>query len=178
MKKRKRKSLNPSPPKPVFFALSMPITDAYKDGVTRKPFKPGYTAPPPMFQLGSIPMNFRENWEISRRDLNNPCFIAIVTTEPNFVDQDYDEYAAFESRSLLCHCCSVAIVINLSLSLASLISCLRFMVLLILRHTLPILVNGAQDNTFPFFLRTTGIIMPIYIMVKTVNAIKCCQRQR
>ncbi|CAL5428499.1 unnamed protein product [Camellia sinensis] len=172
MKKRKRKSLNPLPPKPVFFALSllrwkicqdedddsnmetpcsccgslkiMFIADAYKDDVTRKvtvcvryvtrPFKPGYTAPPPMFQLGSIPMNFR-------RDPNNPCFIAMVTTEPNF-----------------------------------------FMVLLILRHTLPILVNGAQDYSFPLFLllllRTTGIIVPINIMVKAVNAIKCCQRQR
>ncbi|KAF5939886.1 hypothetical protein HYC85_021053 [Camellia sinensis] len=94
-------------------SLNMFITDAYKDGVTRKvtvcvryvtrwPFKPGYTTPPPMFQLGSIPMNFRGNWEISRRDLNNPCFIAMVTTEPNFVDPDYDEYAAFESRSLFC----------------------------------------------------------------------------
>ncbi|CAL5428505.1 unnamed protein product [Camellia sinensis] len=191
MKKRKRKSLNPLPPKPVFFALSllricqdedddsnmetpcsccgslkiMFIADAYKDDVTRKvtvcvryvtrPFKPGYTAPPPMFQLGSIPMNFR-------RDPNNPCFIAMVTTEPNFVDPDYDEYAAFESRSLFC--------------------CHYFMVLLILRHTLPILVNGAQDYSFPLFLllllRTTGIIVPINIMVKAVNAIKCCQRQR
>ncbi|KAF5930025.1 hypothetical protein HYC85_030898 [Camellia sinensis] len=147
-----------------------------------KPFEPGYTAPPPMFQLGSIPMNFRYfcdsnivfdlnvfikgNWEISRRDPNNPCFIAMVTTEPNFVDPDYDEYAAFESRSLFC-CHSVAAI---------------FMVLLILRHTLPILVNGAQDYSFPLFLllllRTTGIIVPINIMVKAVNAIKCCQRQR
>ncbi|CAL5428497.1 unnamed protein product [Camellia sinensis] len=193
MKKRKRKSLNPSPPKTVFFALRwslepmamvvkicqdededsnmktpcsccgslkiMFIADAYKDGVTRKvtvcvryvtrPFKPGYTAPPPMFQLGSIPMNFnivcglnvfiKGNWEISRRDPNNPCFIAMVTTEPNFVDPDYDEYAAFESRSLFC-CHSVAAIGNI----------LQFMVLLILRHTLPILVNGAQDYSFPF----------------------------
>ncbi|CAL5399271.1 unnamed protein product [Camellia sinensis] len=179
MKKRKRKSLNSSPPKPVFFALRWKICqdededsnmetrcsccgslkNAYKDGVTRKPFEPGYTAPPPMFQLGSIPMNFR-------RDPNNPCFIAMVTTEPNFVDPDYDEYAAFESRSLFC-CHSVAAI---------------FMVLLILRHTLPILVNGAQDYSFPLslllLLRTTGIIVPINIMVKAVNAIKCCQRQR
>ncbi|KAI8029212.1 hypothetical protein LOK49_LG01G02747 [Camellia lanceoleosa] len=97
--------------------------------ICHQPFKPGYTAPPPMFQLGSIPMNFR-------RDPNNPCFIAMVTTEPNFVDPDYDDYAAFESRSLFC-CHSVAAI---------------FMVLLILRHTLPILVNGAQDYSFPLFL--------------------------
>ncbi|CAL5338634.1 unnamed protein product [Camellia sinensis] len=97
--------------------------------ICHQPFKPGYTAPPPMFQLGSIPMNFR-------KDPNNPCFIAMVTTEPNFVDPDYDEYAAFESRSLFC-CHSIAAI---------------FMVLLILRHTLPILVNGAQDYSFPLFL--------------------------
>ena len=58
------------------------------------------------------------NWEISRRDPNNPCFIAMVTTEPNFVDPDYDEYAAFESRSLFCCHSVTAIVINLSLSLS------------------------------------------------------------
>ncbi|XP_028087830.1 uncharacterized protein LOC114288510 [Camellia sinensis] len=107
--------------------------------ICHQPFKPGCTAPPPMFQLGSIPMNFRGNWEISRRDPNNPCFIAMVTIEPNFVDPDYDEYAAFESRSLFC-CHSVAAILLL--------------------------------------LRTTGIIVPINIMVTAVNAIKCCQRQR
>ncbi|KAJ6324381.1 hypothetical protein OIU76_011642, partial [Salix suchowensis] len=29
---------------------------------------PRYTAPPPLFQIG-FPMNFRGNWETSRREL-------------------------------------------------------------------------------------------------------------
>ncbi|KAF5942830.1 hypothetical protein HYC85_020472 [Camellia sinensis] len=102
--------------------------------------------------------------EISRRDLNNPRFIAMVTTEPNLVDLDYDEYAASESRCKFC--CHFAAAIgnmshwlldfDVSILTASLISCLQFMVLLILRHTLPILVNGAQDYSFPLFLDRDG----------------------
>ncbi|CAL5399393.1 unnamed protein product [Camellia sinensis] len=96
--------------------------------ICHQPFKPDIVCGLNVFIKG--------NWEISRKDPNNPCFIAMVTTEPNFVDPDYDEYAAFESRSLFCYH-SIATI---------------FMVLLILRHTLPILVNGAQDYSFPLFL--------------------------
>ncbi|GFZ21453.1 RING/FYVE/PHD zinc finger superfamily protein [Actinidia rufa] len=70
--------------------------------ICHQPFKPGYTAPPPMFQLGNIPMNFRGNWAISRRDLNNPRIIAMVSADRNFLRPDYDEYTASASRSLLC----------------------------------------------------------------------------
>lgn len=127
-----------------------------------QPFKPGYTAPPPMFQIGRIPVNFRYflsilspnpgfftfiadvflwlvsdvhiylwtetlnffacgcfirgNWEISRRDLNNSRFIAVVSPDRNFIDPESDEYAASTARSEFC-CRSVAIiVISLSLS--------------------------------------------------------------
>nr|CAD1842701.1 unnamed protein product [Ananas comosus var. bracteatus] len=36
-----------------------------------QPFKPGYTAPQQLFHYGSIPMNFRGSWEISRRDVHD-----------------------------------------------------------------------------------------------------------
>ncbi|KAA8529085.1 hypothetical protein F0562_033427 [Nyssa sinensis] len=134
--------------------------------ICHQQFKPGYTAPPPMVQLGSIPMNFRGNWAIARRDLNNPQFIAMVSTDHNFLDPDYDEYEASTSRSLMCFR-SVAVI---------------FMVLLILRHTLPIIISGADDYSFPLFmillLRTFGIILPIYLIVRAVNIIQCHQQQR
>ncbi|KAF8378636.1 hypothetical protein HHK36_029985 [Tetracentron sinense] len=126
-------------------------------------FKPGYTAPPQLFHYGGIPMNFRGNWEISRRDLHNPRFIAMVATDSNFLDPDFDDYSAPTSRSLMC-CRSVAII---------------FMVLLVLRHTLPIIINGAEEHSFAvvilLILRTAGILLPIYIMVRAVTAF---QRRR
>ncbi|OVA19197.1 zinc finger protein [Macleaya cordata] len=130
--------------------------------ICHQPFKPGYTAPPPLFYYGGIPMNFRGNWEISRRDLHNPRFIAMVSTDRSFLDPGYDEYAP-TSRSLMC-CRTVAII---------------FMVLLVLRHALPILISGTEDYSFALFvlllLRICGILLPIYLTVKAVTAI---QRRR
>lgn len=128
--------------------------------ICHQQFKPGYTAPPPLFQ---IPVNFRGNWEISRRGLNNPRFIAMVSTDRNLVVPSYDEYSASTTRSVLC-CRLVALI---------------FMVLLVLRHTLPLILSETTENTLPLlmllFLRTFGVILPIYVIVRAVNAF---QRQR
>ncbi|KAF8390026.1 hypothetical protein HHK36_024547 [Tetracentron sinense] len=133
---------------------------------TRSQFRPGYTAPPQLFHYGGIPMNFRGNWEISRRDLHNPRFIAMVATDRNFLDPDYDEYSAPTSRSLMfCH--TVAII---------------FMVILVLRHTLPIISSGAKEYSFALLillmLRTAGILLPIYIMLRAVIAIQHRRHQQ
>lgn len=134
--------------------------------ICQQQFKPGYTAPPPLFQFRGIPINLRGNWEISRGELNNPRFIAMVSTDRNFLDPDYNEFTTSTSRSMMC-CRSVAII---------------FMVLLILRHTLPVMINGAEEYTFPLFmlvlLRTAGIILPIYIMLRAVTAIQRRRRQQ
>lgn len=130
--------------------------------ICQQQFKPGYTAPPP-FHYGGIPINFRGNWEISRRDLHNPEFIAMVATDREFLDNDFDEFSAPTSRSLIC-CRLVAII---------------FMVLLVLRHTLPIIISGAGEYSLTLFmlliLRTIGILLPIYVMVRAFTAI---QRRR
>ncbi|KAM7467492.1 hypothetical protein LguiB_015054 [Lonicera macranthoides] len=127
--------------------------------ICHQQFKPGYTAPPRLFHLGGIPMNLRGNWEIGRRELNNPRIIAMVSTDRNFLHPDYDEYAEPTSRSLMC--CRILAVI--------------FMVLLILRHTLPVIVSGAENYSFPLVMlllvRCSGIILPIYIIMKAVTTI-------
>ncbi|KAL3368044.1 hypothetical protein AABB24_009092 [Solanum stoloniferum] len=57
--------------------------------------------------------------------------------------------------------------------------CHQFMLLLVLRHTLPIIVNQAEDYSFPLvmllLLRITGIVLPIYIIMKAVTS--CHRRQ-
>ncbi|OMO60548.1 Zinc finger, RING-CH-type [Corchorus capsularis] len=127
-------------------------------------FKPGYTAPPPLFQIGRIPLNLRGNWEISRRELNNSRFIAVVSTDRSLLDSGYDEHSVSNTRSLICYR-TVAII---------------FLILLILRHTLPVILSGTNEYSFPLFmlllLRTIGIILPIYVLVKGVTVF--CRRRR
>ncbi|WCJ25281.1 RING/FYVE/PHD zinc finger superfamily protein [Euphorbia peplus] len=131
--------------------------------ICHQEFRPGYTSPPPLFRYGGIPMNFRGNWEIPRRDLHNPGLIAMVSADSEFLDSDFDVYSAPSPRSLMC-CRIVAII---------------FMILLVLRHTLPIVITGAGDYSATIItllvLRTVGILLPIYVMVKAFTAI---QRRR
>lgn len=132
-----------------------------------QPFKPGYTAPPPLFRYGGIPMNFRGNWEISRRDLHDSQFIAMVASDRNPFEPDFDDYiVAPTSRSLIC-CRIVAII---------------FMILLVLRHALPIIINGPGEYSITLFtllmLRTIGILLPIFIMVRAFTVIQRRRQQQ
>ena len=55
----------------------------------------------------------RGNWETSRRELNGPHFIAVVSTERNFLNNDYDEYSASTTRNAI-YCRLIAVVVSLS----------------------------------------------------------------
>ncbi|XP_010923954.1 uncharacterized protein [Elaeis guineensis] len=124
-------------------------------------FKPGYTAPPKLFLYGSIPMNFRGNWEVSQRDIHNHRYITMTPSDRDIAGPDYRDYSASNTRSIM-YCRLITLV---------------FMVLLILRHTLPIIMNGAEQNSLPvlavsltlLLLRTVGIILPLYIMLRAVT---------
>jgi len=128
-----------------------------------QPFKPGYTSPPPLFHCDGIPMNFRGNWEISRRDLHNLRFSTTVSAGHD--ETDFDDYITPSSRSLIC-CRVVAII--------------QFMTLLVLRHTLPIIIDGTGGYTLTLFtlimLRCIGVLLPVYIMVRAYAAVQ--QRQQ
>ncbi|KAF7808793.1 E3 ubiquitin-protein ligase MARCH2 [Senna tora] len=133
--------------------------------ICHQQFKPGYTAPPPLFQFGRIPMTFRGNWEISRRDLNSTHLVSMVSTDQNLINSNYDQYSASTSSGFLC-CRSVALI---------------FMVLLILRHALPLLISGDKDYSFSLFMlllfRTAGIVLPVYFVVRAVTSIQRHRRQ-
>ncbi|KAK8483391.1 hypothetical protein V6N13_090488 [Hibiscus sabdariffa] len=130
-------------------------------------FKPGYTAPPPLFHIGRIPMNFRVNWEISRSELNNSRFITVVSTDHSLLDSGYDGYLTSTPRRLIGYR-TVAII---------------FMLLLFLRHVLLAILNGSNSFSFLLFtlflFRTVGIILPIYVMVKVMTAVyRHCRRRQ
>ncbi|CAN1796324.1 E3 ubiquitin-protein ligase MARCHF2 [Linum perenne] len=81
--------------------------------ICHQQFKPGYTAPPPLFHLGRIPINLRGNRDMSRRDMRGPRFVAVVSTDHNLSSPDYDDHSAFGTRHLIC-CRSIAILVILS----------------------------------------------------------------
>nr|GEW70579.1 RING/FYVE/PHD zinc finger superfamily protein [Tanacetum cinerariifolium] len=127
-----------------------------------QPFKPGYTSSPPLFHCDGIPMNFRGNWEISQRDLHNLRFSTMVSAGHD--ETDIDDHITPSSRSLIC-CRVVAII---------------FMTLLVLRHTLPIIIDETGGYTLTLFtlimLRCIGVLLPVYIMVRAYAVVQ--QRQQ
>ncbi|KAI3825083.1 hypothetical protein L1987_06559 [Smallanthus sonchifolius] len=133
--------------------------------ICHQQFKPGYTAPSPVFRLGGIPLNLRGHWQIARRDMsNNPQIIAVVSPDRSFLDQEYDNNPT--SRSFFCFRSVAAI----------------FVVLLFLRHALPVIANNVEGDSFLtfmlWFLRTSAIVLPIYIMMKVMTALIYRRRQR
>ncbi|XP_057436486.1 uncharacterized protein LOC130728924 [Lotus japonicus] len=123
----------------------------------------GYVAlpPAPLFHFGGSPINFGET---TRMDLHNHQFIAMFTTNHEFTDPDF-EYSAPSTRSLICYRI-IAII---------------FLVLLVLRHTLPIIfiLSGAEGYSLTvstlIVLRIIGMLVPVYIMVKAIISIQRLQ---
>ncbi|CAN8266978.1 unnamed protein product [Cochlearia groenlandica] len=123
--------------------------------ICHQEFKPGYTAPAPLLELGHVPLHFRGNWGISQREHR---FVAVVPADPAFVE---DQYPVSSTTSFIC-CRSLVLI---------------FMALLILRHTLPLVLTGTNLHVFPLFtllfLRVIGIMLPIYVVTK---AAALCRR--
>ncbi|CAA7402162.1 unnamed protein product [Spirodela intermedia] len=119
-------------------------------------FKPGYTAPQ-LFHYGGSPMNFRGNWEISRRDLRDPGLMTMVTTERGLLAVASGDFADANSRSVFCRC--VAMI---------------FTVLLVLRHALPVMIAGGDEDHYSvaestlLLLRIVGVLFPIFVMARTL----------
>ncbi|KAL2924726.1 E3 ubiquitin-protein ligase NEDD4-like [Bienertia sinuspersici] len=141
----------------------MLIVDVYRDGAMRKPFKPGYSAPPPLFQYGHIRINFRGNWQISRRELTqSQLMVTPVSTDHAFLNSDPEEPS---SRTFICRV-TVAVI---------------FIGLLILRHTLPILNGGSDEFVLLLFilavLRVAGILLLVYVTIKAISGLRSQRNQ-
>lgn len=97
-------------------------------------------------------MNFRENWEVSRRDMHDPYFMAMLSRNQNFMESNFEDYAVPSPGSLLC-CRIVA---------------LTFTLLLVLRHLLPLILDRSGVYSYTLLmlslLTTFGILLLIYVM--------------
>ncbi|XP_042516890.1 uncharacterized protein LOC122091122 isoform X2 [Macadamia integrifolia] len=126
-------------------------------------FEPGYTAPPKKAHSADVVVTIRGSLESEvplrlrrqEQELRNPGLMAIVAAEP-----DYSECTSAAERSASC-CRSVA---------------LTFGVLLLLRHLLALLAGETDHYAFTililFVLRAGGIIVPLYVMMRTITAIQ------
>ncbi|CBI36940.3 uncharacterized protein LOC100260678 isoform X1 [Vitis vinifera] len=118
-------------------------------------YEPGYTAPPPpkKAQLVDVAVTIRGSLEIPRRrqELEDPRRVAMA---------DGPECTAAADRGA--SCCRVVALI--------------FTVLLLVRHLFAVVTGSTEDYPFTLLtlliLRTSGIILPMYIVIRTISAIQ------
>ncbi|THU52600.1 hypothetical protein C4D60_Mb10t05670 [Musa balbisiana] len=137
---------------------------------------PGYTTLPKLYDHGSTPMNFRlvilitlpvrvwGSWEISAQDFRDTQFITMFPSDHGAIDSavGYRDH----SRTSNTFCCRS----------------ITFMVLLVLRHALPLLISDDDQYSFTLFsmlvLKTAGVILPIFLVLGIINKIQRRRRHR
>ncbi|KAH9606800.1 hypothetical protein KSS87_001110 [Heliosperma pusillum] len=131
-----------------------------------KPYQPGYTAPPPPSpHPEDAAIDIGGGWTISGTplDLHDPRLLAIAEAERQFLEAEYDDYAA-SSASGAAFCRSAALIL---------------MALLLLRHAWTVPDDDSEDDMSAFFslflLRAAGFLLPCYIMAWAISIL---QRRR
>ncbi|KAL2345470.1 hypothetical protein Fmac_006755 [Flemingia macrophylla] len=120
-------------------------------------YEPGYTAPPNKSKINDEAMSIRDEEEASNGRVE-------IMGEG---ESDYSECSSAVDRSAS-RCRSLAIA---------------FTLVLLVRHIFAVLTNGTEDYPFTLLtvilLKATGIIIPMYIVIKTIgaiqNSIQVCQ---
>ncbi|CAL0300217.1 unnamed protein product [Lupinus luteus] len=128
-------------------------------------YEPGYTTVPKKCQISDATMTIRGSLQISRMEQEplNARIEGIV--EGIAIEDHYSECTSAADRSASC-CRSMA---------------LTFTLILLVRHLFEVLSNGMEDYPFTiltvFILRASGIIVPMYIIIRTLGVIhKSIQR--
>ncbi|GMH31163.1 hypothetical protein Nepgr_033006 [Nepenthes gracilis] len=133
--------------------------------ICHQPYQPGYTTPPapPHPEDATIDIG---GWTISGAplDSHDPRFSAIAEAERQFLEAEYDDYAA-TTASGAAFCRSAALIL---------------MSLLFLRHALNIPDSDGDNDTAPsffslFLLKAAGFLLPCYIMAWAISIL---QRRR
>ncbi|KAK7278185.1 hypothetical protein RJT34_23210 [Clitoria ternatea] len=118
-------------------------------------YEPGYTAIPKKSQIADAAMTIRDSLQISRIEEE-----ALNTRRVGIVEgNNYSECTYAADRSASCF---------RSLAFA-------FTLILLVRHLFALLTEGMEDYPFTiltvFILRASGIIIPMYIIIRTIGAI-------
>ncbi|KAL8137767.1 hypothetical protein V2J09_003768 [Rumex salicifolius] len=130
-------------------------------------YQPGYTSPPPPPHLEDTAIDIR-GWTItgSPLDLHDPRLLAIAEAESQFLEAEYDEYAA-TSASGTAFCRSAALIL---------------MALLLIRHALAVSDGDREDDTSAFFslflLRAAGFLLPCYVMAWAISILQQRRQRR
>ncbi|KAK6239466.1 hypothetical protein QUC31_004935 [Theobroma cacao] len=127
-------------------------------------YGPGYTvtvtAPSKKSQLIEAAVTIRDSLQIPRRELEPQHQRLVALAEGMNVENDFSQCTSAADRGASC-CRSLA---------------LTFTAVLLVKHLFAVL-NGETDH-YPFalltilFLRATGILLPMYILVRTITAVQ------
>ncbi|XP_020234815.1 E3 ubiquitin-protein ligase MARCH1 [Cajanus cajan] len=119
-------------------------------------YEPGYTVPPKKSKINDEATSIRDEEEASNGRIE-------IMVEGVAIESEYSECSSAADRSASC-CRSLAIA---------------FTLVLLVRHLFAVLTNGTEDYPFTLLtviiLKATGIIIPMYIIIKTIGAIQNCQ---
>ncbi|XP_057530696.1 uncharacterized protein LOC130809084 [Amaranthus tricolor] len=133
--------------------------------ICHQPYQGGYTAPPPPPPSEDTAIDIGGGWTISGTplDLHDPRLLAIAEAERQFLEAEYEDYAA-SSASGAAFCRSAALIM---------------MALLLLRHAWTVPDSDGEDDMSAFFslflLRAAGFLLPCYIMAWAISIL---QRRR
>ncbi|KAJ0052307.1 hypothetical protein Pint_00880 [Pistacia integerrima] len=126
-------------------------------------YRPGYTAPSKKSQLIEAAVTIRDSLQIPRREHEeeeSPRLVGLAEGLSLTAESQYAECNSVADRSAAC-CRSLA---------------LTFTVLLLLKHIFAVLAGKTEDYPFALatilFLRASGIILPMYILIRTITAIQ------
>ncbi|KAL8161133.1 hypothetical protein V2J09_012622 [Rumex salicifolius] len=124
--------------------------------ICRQNFEPGYTAPPHLFQFAALPLPLRANWEIPRRNTQGN-FMLMIPTDRDFLEPNLDLHVSH--ATVICYRVVATI----------------FVVLLILRHALPIIISEVGDYSVKlyslFILGTIGVLVPAFLILKAISTL-------
>ncbi|XP_021746714.1 uncharacterized protein LOC110712552 [Chenopodium quinoa] len=136
--------------------------------ICHQPYQPNYTAPPPPPHPEDTAIDIGGGWTISGTplDLHDPRLLAIAEAERQFLEAEYDDYAA-TSASGAAFCRSAALIL---------------MALLLLRHAWSSPDADSEDDMSAFFslflLRAAGFLLPCYIMAWAISILQRRRQQQ
>ncbi|KAL5791928.1 hypothetical protein ACOSP7_000522 [Xanthoceras sorbifolium] len=123
-------------------------------------YGPGYTAPSKKSQLIEAAVTIRDSLQIPRREHEPQRPRLVALAEGLAEESDYSECTSAADRTAAC-CRSLA---------------LTFTIFLLVKHISAVLAGETKDYPFTLLtiliLRASGIIIPMFILIRTITAIK------